>query len=146
MFIKSNFIFISGQHKNNEIPRNDQPKKCILPDGEGYCVKLDHCTLYKNEPRPVSVRLAVLLQQSRCFLSKKDFDNSEEIVEDAMCCPEKFIDTTAQVTNYSDVIDVSIYSRFDEKMSLLDLNTCGKVDSTKRIVGGSKAGLQGIIN
>lgn len=112
-----------------------------MSDGEGYCVKLDHCTLYKNEPRPVSGRLAVLLQQSRCFISKKAYDNSEEVVEDGMCCPEKYIDSTAQETN--DVIDVSIYSRFDEKMSLLDLNTCGRVDSTKRIVGGSKAGLQG---
>ena len=117
-----------------------------MSDGEGYCVKLDHCTLYKNEPRPVSGRLAVIFQQTRCFLSRKDYDNSKEVVDDGICCPEKYIDSTAHETNYSEEIDISIYSRFNENNHLLDLNTCGKVDSSKRIVGGSKAGLQGMIN
>lgn len=114
-----------------------------MSDGEGLCVKLDHCSIYKNEPRPVSGRLALIVQQTRCYISRKATDNSEEVVEDGICCPEKYIDANANDTNESDNIDVSIYSRFDEKLNLLDLNTCGKVDSTKRIVGGSKAGLQG---
>lgn len=88
--------------------------------------------------------MAVIFQKTRCFISKKSNNDSEEVVEDGICCPENYVDSNTYQSNYSDVVDVSIYSRFDDK--LLDLNTCGRVDSTKRIVGGSSAGLQGKIN
>lgn len=107
---------------------------CLLSTGDGFCVKLNQCSLYRDAPKPLSRKREAFLDQIKCFTSIIASSNS--ISEDGICCPNKYIEL-----NYTEQFDVD--QRFQGKrgIELLDMKKCGKVDVSRRIVGGSKTEL-----
>lgn len=108
---------------------------CLISSGDGFCVKLDQCSLYRDAPKPLSRKREAFLQQLKCFTSV--VANVNSVSEDGICCPKKYIEL-----NYTESYDLD--ERFQGKrgIELLDMKSCGKVDASRRIVGGTKADLK----
>lgn len=114
--------------------QNLQP--CQMSNGNGFCVELRQCSLYREAPQPLSQQRAAFLDQIKCFTTLPKNDNS--VNEDGVCCPQKYIEL-----NYTEEYDLDLRIHKKRGSELLDLKKCGQVNSTKRIVGGSKADLKG---
>lgn len=131
---------IGDDLKTKEVnpPTNDSLpdlSSCQLSSGDGFCVKLNQCSLYRDAPKPLSRKREAFLDQIKCFTSVEANVNS--VSEDGICCPNKYIEL-----NYTEQFDID--QRFQGKrgIELLDVKKCGKVDASRRIVGGSKAELK----
>lgn len=128
----------SGLHSTEITHSNQQPhddsliddrkildtlKECQLSAEKGRCVYEEHCTLHQTE---------VSGQQNNEFLkSLKCSTGNNNYHEDGVCCPEKFVNSSALQRP-----DFDVRFKTRQGADLLDMNQCGQVDPTRRIVGG----------
>lgn len=108
-------------------------KACRTSNGGGFCVKIRQCSLYRDAPQPMTARREAFLNEIKCFTSEK---NANTVSEDGVCCQGKYVEL-----NFA---EFDIDQRFLGKRGAeaLNMTNCGKVDPTRRIVGGSKADLK----
>lgn len=110
-------------------------QSCQMSKGIGFCIKIQQCSLYRDAPQPLSQERQEFSDQVKCFTKLPNIDNN--VNEDGVCCPQKYIEL-----NYTEEYDLDVRIQGKRGADLLDLKKCGQVDSTKRIVGGSKAELK----
>ncbi|KAG5684158.1 hypothetical protein PVAND_013399 [Polypedilum vanderplanki] len=116
---------------------NDEKlKSCQLPNELGRCVLLEHCTLYRDAPRPLSKQQEIFLEQIKC---STELHSNQIEKDDGICCPESYVNQTM-----NDEMNFDIDERFRVRrgLSLLNIEKCGKVDASRRIVGGERADLR----
>lgn len=122
--------------KQNSTHKNE-PKRnlrlCQHPNGNGFCVKLSECSLYRDAPEPLSKKRENYLNEIKCFTSVEVSRNS--VKEDGICCSEQYIEEQE-----GDNVD----KRFQgmRGVELVNSPKCGQVDLTRRIVGGTKADMR----
>lgn len=106
-------------------------RSCDRAIGDGYCVKLHQCSLYRNEPQ----QHETYLDQIKCFTARETDRNN--IDEDGICCSSEYVELNATE-------EYDLDTRFQGKrgLELLDMKKCGQVDPSRRIVGGTKADLK----
>lgn len=131
----------------NELKRKPEPQlparvedsqnltACQMSSGDGYCVKLNQCTLFRDAPQPLSTQRQAFLDQIKCFTDNKM--KQSNLSGDGVCCPIKYIQS-----NITEAFNVDQRRQGKKGVELLDLKKCGQVDASRRIVGGSKAGLK----
>lgn len=137
---------------NNTTSSIDEFKPCQLPnDNDGQCVVLEQCNLYRDAPRPFSRQQESLLDQIKC---STDSHSNHTAEDDGICCPTKYINQTITITTTTTTptetvsskneYDFDLDVRFRERrgVELLSMDQCGKVDATRRIVGGRVADLK----
>lgn len=117
------------QNNTNVVESIQNLPTCQMSNGNGYCVELHQCSFYRNAPKPYSQRHIAYLEQVKCVGKPTSQNNIEE---DNLCCPQEYIEL-----NYKDENDQK-----KRGVELLDFEKCGQVGSSRRIVGGSKAGLK----
>jgi len=106
----------------------DRLNECPLSSGKGRCVFEENCKLYSMEIDQRS-EYEEFLKSLKCSFG------SNKLIKDGVCCPEQFINTTSL-----EAPDFNV--RFEDTRSkrqgteLLDMDQCGQVDPTRRIVGG----------
>lgn len=117
--------------QENEPMRN--LRSCQKSNGDGFCVKLSQCSLYRDAPKPLSKIRENYLNEIKCFTSVEVRGNS--VSEDGICCDEQYV----ELEQSESVVDLD--QRFHGKrgVELVNPAKCGQVDPTRRIVGGSKA-------
>lgn len=104
-------------------------KECQLSNTIGRCVEQEHCTLYRNAPRPLSRQQEAYLEQIKC-------SNGGDY-EEGICCPLKYIN---QTNSSSALNEIDEKYRFRRGANLLDMKHCGQQPLSKRIIGGKVAG------
>ena len=106
---------------------------CQMSNGSGFCVEFQQCSLYRDSPNPMTQQRIEFIDRVKCF--KK----ANNVNEDGVCCPEKYIELNAEQQQYDFDVRTQVKRVGAE---LLDLEKCGKVNSKRRIVGGMTAELQ----
>jgi Trypsin len=127
---------VQNQKPATRIDDNEHSlRSCSTGNDDGLCVKLHQCALYRDAPKPLSRRLLATLEEKKCFTTAVGDQNN--LQEDGICCPPRYIEL-----NYTEGIE--IHQRFQGKrgVELLNMDKCGKVAVSHRIVGGSEAGLK----
>lgn len=127
------------------VSSDDGLKECQLSSGGdssssssnggtiGKCVNQEHCTLFRDAPRPLSTQQEAYLEQIKC--------NSDEDYDDEICCPLKYINQT-EFSSSSTMSEIDENFRFRRGAKLLDMQKCGRQTTSYRIVGGKKASLK----
>lgn len=119
-------------------PKFDDTKltatSCQVSGADGFCVDLNQCSLFRDAPKPLTRSRVEFLKRIKCF--KSSAEESNNVNEDGICCPLKYVELDYVEPEKEDDGPVK------RGVEALDLQTCGKVPSTSRIVGGSKAGLK----
>jgi hypothetical protein len=106
----------------------DKLKECPLSSETGRCVLEEDCKLY-------SIEIDQRSQYEEFLNSLKCSYGSNQSVKDGVCCPEQFINTTAlQAPDFNVRFENGRNRR--QGTDLLDMDQCGLVDPTRRIVGG----------
>lgn len=111
----------SSPHRDDDGTNENSLRECQMGDGgnsNGRCVNAKHC----------------LQQQSRQRISQCS-TSSNQILKDEVCCPERFINQTAAP-------DIDERFRQRRGVDLLDMNKCGNVNPSRRIVGGKSVDLK----
>lgn len=108
---------------------------CEASNGKGFCVKLNQCSIYRDAPKPTSQRREAFLNGIKCFTTAQVRGNS--VNEDGICCSERYISIDSNVRS-----DVDPRLQGKRGIEALDMNKCGQVDPTRRIVGGTKADMK----
>ncbi|CRL02376.1 CLUMA_CG015259, isoform A [Clunio marinus] len=124
-----------GLKNNTQYNDRRSMKPCQSPGNiQSYCVKLHQCSIYRDAPKPISRKRELFLQQIKCFTSSDT--NRNNVDEDGVCC-------SAQYIELSDDEKYNVDQRFEKKGNAqLDMDKCGQVDSSRRIVGGTRADLK----
>ncbi|KAL7031297.1 hypothetical protein ACKWTF_006955 [Chironomus riparius] len=107
--------------------------ECPLSTGNGRCVLEEDCKLYSMEIDQRS-EYEEFLKSLKC-----SYRNDQLL--DGVCCPEQFINTTSlQAPDFNVRFEDTRTRR--QGRDLLDMNQCGLVDPSRRIVGGRQADLR----
>ena len=107
---------------------------CQISNENGFCVQMYQCSLYRDAPKETLTRQReAFLDQIKCYTTLQANRNS--LNEDGICCPEKYIQL-----NITEQFDARIEKK--SGVNFLDMQTCGQVASSRRIVGGTKADLK----
>lgn len=133
--IGGEFVKNKTEQSRNAGATHKEPS-CQMSNGsEGSCVEFQQCSLFRDAPQPFTEQRLDVLNRIRCFTQAPNV-----VKEDGVCCPLKYIELDYAKDGNFDI-------RFLEKktkrgVELLDMIKCGKITSTRRIVGGSQAELQ----
>jgi Trypsin/Regulatory CLIP domain of proteinases len=112
-------------------------------DERGFCVPLHQCSIYRDAPQPLSARRERFLDNAKC--SSHNAANSIE--DDGVCCAERYIEqlnATVTASPEPAQFDFDFDLRVQDKrgVELLDMQKCGQVSASNRIVGGAEADLK----
>lgn len=133
---QNNLIANKPREDDNALDRNvlDRLNECPLSSEKGRCVFEENCKLYSMEIDQ-RTEYEEFLESLKCSFG------TNQLIKDGICCPEQFINTTSL-----EAPDFNV--RFEDTRSkrqgtdLLDMDQCGQVDPTRRIVGGRQADLR----
>lgn len=109
---------------------------CEMSNSAGFCVKPHQCSVYRNVSKPMSEHGDSFLDRNKCFTVEVQ-GSSISFNKDGVCCENKYIDLS-----FKERFDID--QRFIGKrgVEFLNVTKCGQVDPTRRIVGGTEAGLK----
>lgn len=109
-------------------------RSCGVSNVEGFCVKFEDCSKYRDATIPLSSQT---WNQIRCYRNAEIESSLNEVDGNEICCPANYINTKNETNPQID-------ERFSIKrgIDLLDMENCGgELDPSRRIVGGSKTEL-----
>lgn len=106
---------------------------CQVSGADGFCVDLNQCSLFREAPKPLSRSRVEFLKRIKCL--KSSSEESNNVNEDGICCPLKYVELGYVEPEKQD-------GPLKRGLEALDLQKCGKVPTTTRIVGGNNAGLK----
>jgi Trypsin len=103
-------------------------RECQLQNDVGRCVIEQHCTLYRDAPKPWTPDQEALFEELKCATGVNG-------AKDGVCCPEKYVNQTETESHRATV-------EGHQNLKLVNSRNCGQVESVNRIVGGHDAGLR----
>lgn len=107
---------------------------CQVSGADGFCVDLNQCSLFRDAPKPLSRSRVEFLKRIKCF--KSSVEESNIVNEDGICCPLKYVELDYVEPEKAENGPIR------RGIDALDLQTCGRVATTNRIVAGVQAGLK----
>lgn len=100
---------------------------CRLSKDTGFCVKYHQCLLVRDAPPNTADS-----EEIKCFTEAEN-----NVHEDGVCCHGRYVEL-----NYTEVSDFDLRFQNKRGIELLNMKTCGQVDPTRRIVGGTQADMK----